>query len=147
MNGRDGLVPTKITDKNGKQTTVYRKDDHAADANAAKLGSISPCVTVRPDGVRESWKAGEEAWFEYHCLESDESVDAPVWHRSHQRVTVLDMNEGDGEDMTREERDENGFPFTYKVRFEDGLEWDVFEDELSDSKDGWFRPDPPPESS
>lgn len=61
MSGRDGLIPTKITDKNGKQTTVYRKDDQAADANAAKLGSISPRVTVRPDGVRESWKAGEEA--------------------------------------------------------------------------------------
>lgn len=146
MSGGDGLVPVRITDKNGKQTTVYRREDsERADANATKVGSTSPHVTIRSDGTRDTWEVGEQAWFEYHCLESSESADAPVWYRSHQRVTVLDMEENDGADMTREERSANGCPFTYTVRFEDGLEWDVFEDELSDSKDAWHRPDPPAE--
>jgi amidophosphoribosyltransferase len=29
------------------------------------------------------------------------------------------------------------------VRFPDGLEWTVFEDELSTTRESWYRPDPP----
>lgn len=90
----------------------------------------------------EIWEPGAQAWFEYHCLESDESADAAVWYRSHQKVTVLRMS-SDGIGMTRAERDEAGMPLTYTARFEDGLEWDVFEDELSETQEAWYRPDPP----
>ena len=45
MSGGDGLVPVRITDKNGKQTTVYRREDsERADANATKVGSTSPLL-------------------------------------------------------------------------------------------------------
>lgn len=95
----------------------------------------------------ETWKPGDQPWFEYHCFESDESADAPAWYRSHQKVTVLSMDENDSAGMTRAERDEAGMPFTYTVRFKDGLEWDVFEDELSETQEPWCRPDPPRKSS
>lgn len=94
---------------------------------------------------RERWAVGETAWFEYHCNESPESPDAPAWYRSHQQVTVVAGPEcNDGAGLSRAERDECGQPFTYTVRFSDGLEWCAFEDELSESRDYWERPDPPP---
>ena len=92
---------------------------------------------------RERWAPGETAWFEYHCWESPESNDAPAWYRSHQRVTVLSLQENDGAGMTRAERDDAATPFTYTVRFPDGLEWCAIEDELSDTQEDWYRPDPP----
>lgn len=88
-------------------------------------------------------------WFEYHCNESHDSPDAPVWYRSHQQVTVLALNAYDDtpalldELPTLVERGEAGEVLTYRVRFADGLEWDVFEDELDTTKENWCRPDPP----
>jgi len=85
---------------------------------------------------------GETLWFEYHCNESSDSPDAPAWYHSHQKATILSLEEN-GYGNTLIERIDNGMPAVYKVRFEDGLEWDVFEDELMDSPDDFHRPDPP----
>jgi len=86
-------------------------------------------------------KVGRELWFEYHCFESDQSCDAELWHHSQQRVRVLQVVEpGVGE--TAEERGDNGQPRVYKVRFTDGFEYDVFEDELLDSPEEFTRPKP-----
>lgn len=89
------------------------------------------------------FKPGDTAWFEYHCWESPESADAQAWYRSHQKVTVLSVQENDSAGMTRLERNEAGMPYTYTVRFGDGLEWCAFEDELSTTSNVWYRPDPP----
>jgi hypothetical protein len=99
--------------------------------------------TPKPAGQREQWQPGDAAWFEYHCLESPESADAPAWYRSHQRVTVLRQREDYGGTAT--ERGEAGCPNVYQVRFSDGLEWDAFEDELLTSPGFFVRPDPPNE--
>lgn len=93
--------------------------------------------------LRECWSPGERAWFEYHCWEHPDSHDAPAWYRSHQRVTILAVDQNDSAGMTRAERDEAAMPYTYTARFSDGLEWCVFEDELSESRVVWCRPDPP----
>lgn len=91
----------------------------------------------------QRWGIGDQAWFEYHCNESPDSPDAPAWYRSHQRVVILSLQENDGAGLTREERAEWGQPYTYTVRFPDGLEWCVFEDEISETQAEWERPDPP----
>jgi hypothetical protein len=97
-----------------------------------------------PPGVREQWREGERAYFEYHCLESDESGDAPAWYHSHQQVTVLGEAPSDAwEGSTYQERNEEGLSRMYRVRFDDGLEWDVFEDELLTGPQFYERPDPP----
>ena len=91
---------------------------------------------------------GEQAWFEYHCYEGHDSADAQVWYRSHQRVEVLTVDDPEGFLVTMPtyvERQAEGCPITYRVRFTDGLEWSVFEDELSDDTSEWCRPDPPKE--
>jgi hypothetical protein len=93
--------------------------------------------------MREQWHAGEVSWFEYHCWESPDSADAQAWYRSHQKVTVLSLQKNDSDGMTRAQRIDAGMPFTYTVQFADGLQWCAFEDELSDSRDAWYRPDPP----
>ena len=96
-------------------------------------------------GCKEEWQSGEQPHFEYHCLESDESGDAPLWHRSHQQVQVLHRNEPEkGTPATFSERGEEGMPHTYRVRFGDGHEGDVFEDELVTHPRHFYRPDPPP---
>ena len=96
------------------------------------------------DDLREAWAVGEQAWFEYHCWESPESGDAEVWFHSHQVATVLAEGEHDGwEGSTFAERAEAGQPKVYVVLFTDGLEWDVFEDELTTDPSGFVRPDPP----
>ncbi|RDJ35722.1 MAG: hypothetical protein DWQ19_12965 [Crenarchaeota archaeon] len=52
-------------------------------------------------------------------------------------------HDGDWSDApTLNARCELGCVMTYRVRFEDGLEWDVFEDELLDSPEGFCRPAP-----
>ena len=61
--------------------------------------------------------------FEYHCWESDESTDAELWHRTRQPVTVIRQL---GPDEVDEE-----IGRMYHVRFQDGFEGDVFEDELA----------------
>lgn len=89
------------------------------------------------------WLPGQRAWFEYHCWESPESNDAEVWYHSHQQVTVLERHVNDGAGMSWAGRMEAGQPYTYTVRFDDGLEWGVFEDELTNDPNDWYRPDPP----
>lgn len=97
--------------------------------------------------LRDEWKVGDTAWFEYHCSESEDSDDADLWYRSHQQVTVVDVpNPEDysyGDGKTLEERMENASPRSYTVKFSDGVESRVIEDELFTSKDDFYRPDPP----
>jgi len=99
-----------------------------------------------PDGVREAWQPGDLAWFEYHCWESYESSDAPLWLRSHQQVTVLGRDPGDDEDFggTFLDRADACCPNVYQVRFADGHEGTAFEDELLTGPEHYQRPDPPP---
>jgi hypothetical protein len=87
-------------------------------------------------------KVGEQMWFEYHCFESSKSCDAELWYRSHNKVLVLSIVELGCLD-TKLERLLEGCPRVYKVVFEDGFEYDVFEDELIESKEQFERPDPP----
>ena len=63
--------------------------------------------------------------FEYHCYEGEDSSDAELWHHTHQPVTVLAKVEGIR---------------MYRVRFSDGLEYDVFDDELVASSAEYERP-------
>lgn len=91
-----------------------------------------------------AYAPGSVLWFEYHCWEHPDSADAPAWHRSHQLVTVLALEVNEPAGMTAAERREATMPFTYTVRFADGLEWCAFEDEVGTNRDSWDRPDPPP---
>ena len=87
---------------------------------------------------------GATLWFEYHCNESHSSSDAEVWYHSHQQAKVLSFAGCDPAFFaTFIERGENGHVLLYRVRFVDGLEWDVFEDELLDSPEEFCRTDPP----
>lgn len=89
-------------------------------------------------------EVGQQLWFEYHCWEDDRSSDAEVWYRSHQMCEILSQTDCDGVGIwSQAERYESGHQLLYRVRFQDGLEWDVFEDELLQSRDGFTRPDPP----
>ena len=106
---------------------------------------------VLDEHIRERWGVGDGAWFEYHGLESPESSDAEIWYRSHQEVIVIDGPSYDGKSVDGAEepwppfaeRQEEGVPWCYQVRFADGLEWTVFEDELFTSREAFFRPEPP----
>lgn len=90
------------------------------------------------ENIRNDDKVGNDFWFEYHCLESDASCDAELWKRSHQKVKVVSVIEpGIGD--SPEERAEEGAPRVYKIMFEDGFEYDVFEDELMNSPKDFFR--------
>ena len=102
-------------------------------------------VNVRIKGVQveDMRPIGSVQWFEYHCNESHDSSDAQAWYRSHQQVTVLDVVGDTVAFTTFLERGEQGHQIIYHVRFQDGLEWDVFEDELLDSPDHFTRPNPP----
>lgn len=122
-------------------------------AEIQKLPNGPPFVEVVIDGhrIEDLARIGSRFWFEYHCWESHESGDAEVWYRSHQQCTVLGFCDPDsGADAapcayeTFEERADAGEVLTYRVRFDDGLEWTVFEDELLTSKDDFCRDDPPP---
>jgi hypothetical protein len=94
----------------------------------------------RPDRV-----VGQQYWFEYHCWESDESADAPLWHRSHEKVTIVKRMKDDAwEGSTFEERNEAGALMAFLARWDNGFEWCVIEDELLDSPSDFFRPDPRP---
>lgn len=100
---------------------------------------------TRVSGLRAP---GVRLWFEYHCLESHQSSDAKAWYRSHQQVEVLGFAKCDPAAFTTfNERGEAGHQLLYNVKFDDGLEYDVFEDELLDSPEEFERPDPPKERS
>lgn len=91
-----------------------------------------------PPGNKTHWKPGELAYFEYHCSQSHTSCDAEIWYRSQQPVVVLEtIEKGVGRTMLK--RNEYAIPRLYKVRFLDGLEYGVFEDELFTSPK-WFDP-------
>jgi hypothetical protein len=85
---------------------------------------------------------GKEFWFEYHCFESPKSCDAELWYRTHNKVLVLSIVEHGCLD-TKLERLLEGCPRVYRVVFEDGFEYVVFEDELMESKEEFERPDAP----
>lgn len=97
-----------------------------------------------PDGAREAWLPGDLAWFEYHCLESDDSADAALWHRSHQQVMVLGRAADEDLGGTLLERAEAGCPNAYRIRFGDGHEGTALEDELLTGPEHYERPGPPP---
>ena len=87
-------------------------------------------------------RVGKEFWFEYHCNEGEDSRDYPMYLHSHQKCIILSIAEkGIGE--TEIERLENACQRVYHVKFKDGFEWSVFEDEILDSPKEYQRPDPP----
>lgn len=99
-----------------------------------------------PEGFENTPKVGDRFWFEYHCWESHDSKDAKLWYHSHQQCEVLGMIPNAGVDCdirSQIERFEIGHQIVYRCRFDDGFEWDVFEDELLDDKSDFERPDPP----
>ena len=91
--------------------------------------------------IREEEKVGKEFWFEYHCFESDESCDAEIWYRSHQKVKVVDVGYWSLDD--EKIRYEEALLRVYVVEWKDGFRYDVYEDELMESKNEFYRPDPP----
>ncbi len=73
-------------------------------------------------------------WFEYHCYEGEDSCDAELWHHTHQQVIVLrKLKNG-------VENDEVECGRMYWVRFADGFEYDVCDDELLHSPKEFTRP-------
>lgn len=94
--------------------------------------------------MREHWEPGDRAFFEYHCLESPHSSDAPLWYRSHQTVRVIGRGADDALEAPLPERLEAGMPRVYRVRFPDGYEADAVEDELLTHARWFTRPAPPP---
>lgn len=70
-------------------------------------------------------------WFEYHCYEGEDSSDAELWHHTHQQVAVLNkLTDCDEEDRGR----------MYRVKFNDGFEYDIFNDELMHNPSEFYRP-------
>ena len=70
--------------------------------------------------------------FEYHCYEGEDSSEALLWHHTHQKVEVLHkLTDIDKYDVGK----------MYRVRFADGLEYDVGDDELMKSPEDYYRPD------
>ena len=86
-------------------------------------------------------KVGKYFWFEYHCYESDDSCDEEIWYRSHQKVKILSVSEWSFDNL--QDRIDDGQPRVYKVMFNDGLKYDVYEDELMNSTEDFYRLNPP----
>ena len=76
--------------------------------------------------------ANNRRWFEYHCYEGEDSSDAELWHHTHQQVAVLHKHQNIDEPIVGK---------MYRVRFGDGLEYDVCDDELLKSPKDFYRPD------
>ena len=76
-------------------------------------------------------------WFEYHCYEGEDSADAELWHRTHQRVSVLQSNGG----VSCGSSWYCDMPRSYLVRFADGFEGQVMDDELLAEPSEFYRPD------
>lgn len=122
-----------------ENATHLGRPEHEAHA---ELVQVLDERTTTPEGLRETWRPGESASYEYHCFESDESADADLWHHSHQPVTVLGRGVDEGMPGTLLTRAEAGCPNIYRVRFADGFEGDAFEDELLTGPQFYERPDP-----
>jgi hypothetical protein len=77
--------------------------------------------------------AHNRRWFEYHCYEGEDSTDAKLWHHTHQQVIILNkITEG---------VEELEVGKMYRVRFADGFEYDVLDDELLKTQKDFYRPD------
>jgi hypothetical protein len=108
--------------------------------------------------MKELHYIGDVLWFEYHCHESHTSCDAQIWYRSHQQITIVNGPLWDGLlwdgkriencdefPLTKQLRANEALVLVYRVRWADGFEYDVFEDELLNEQN-FERPDPPPSS-
>lgn len=82
-----------------------------------------------------TFQKGDRPWFEYHCYEGEDSSDAEAWHRTHQRVTVLRQLP-----LSQADPAGDGSIRMYQVRFDDGLEYSVYDDELMRTR-RFTRPD------
>jgi hypothetical protein len=67
---------------------------------------------------------GDSMFFIYRYFESDKTSNVDLWNHTNQPVVVLRRLKD------KVEVDENTIGRTYHVRFEDGFEYVVFEDEL-----------------
>jgi len=85
-------------------------------------------------GLMDKRLARGRRLFEYHCYEGEDSSDAELWHHTHQPVNVLARVQDAGIIG-------GGAIRMYRVRFADGYEHDVFDDELVASADEYQRPD------
>lgn len=86
------------------------------------------------ESTKDNWLAGETAHYEYHCNQSHDSEDAPLWYRSHQTCVIL----------RKDEDTDPGEPEAYYVRFPDGFEGAAFDDELFTSPDDFSAEYAPP---
>jgi GNAT superfamily N-acetyltransferase len=108
-----------------------------------KISEIKRFYSPLESGNKNQWHSGEAAFFEYHCNRAHDSGDAEVWYRSHQPVTILKtVHVGVG--RTFSSRGNNGEPKIYKVKWNDGFEHDVFEDELFSDSSYWNEQFCPP---
>lgn len=125
-------------------TVPISLDDVTARLRVCKSTRLFAAVTVHRCRIKDLRIPGTFLWFEYHCNESYDSPDAEIWYRSHQQVLVLGFANCDPPSFTTvNERAYAGMLLLYRVRFNDGLEWDVFEDELLNSPEEFVRPNPP----
>ena len=126
------IVPTNVT------------NEMLAAALSREPGRGKVAVTIEGCCIEGVWATGSRVWFEYHCSESPESSDAPAWYHSHQQVEVLGLTDCEQVSYTTHgERMDGGMVLVYQVRFDDGLEWSVFEDELLTDPSEFERADPP----
>lgn len=94
--------------------------------------------------VEGAFALNQRLWFEYHCNESHDSADAELWYRSHQKCVIVGVVPCDGYDIhSADERYESGCLIVYRIRFDDGQEFDACEDELMQNRKDFCRPDPP----
>jgi hypothetical protein len=94
---------------------------------------------------KDKWEIGESAFFEYHCFRSHNSQDALLWYHDHQPVEVIahcgelpyEEYASNPEIDTLRKRIDAGIPYCYRVKFQDGLEYTVMEDELYTSEEDY----------
>lgn len=70
-------------------------------------------------------------WFEYHGYEGEDSCDAELWHHTHQQVGVFGLLRGGDPEVGK----------MYRIRFTDGFEYEIFDDELVNNPSDFYRPD------
>lgn len=95
----------------------YKRFFHVIAVEERRHADARPRKTDDP----ERFAARDRVFFEYHCLQSDESCDAELWHHTRQWATVL----------RRIEPPEIDDGLMYAIVFDDGFRYDVFDDELS----------------
>lgn len=121
----DHLGVLVFVPRDGQIAITVRRIDLCHDVNTfMKIAEVAP-----PSELKNAWRRGETAYYEYHCLQSHDSADAQLWYRSHQAVTVIAIVEP-GYGRTATARLNNGEPRIYQIRFADGHIGDAFEDEL-----------------